>query len=85
VIGVAVTLLGVRGALRLRDRAMAARGCPVCGGPLTRQTSVFGCRPCRTLWIASGFELVLLREVPADLLPLPDEVPRAQLRQRNDA
>lgn len=79
-----MTLLGVRGVFRLRDRLVGKRGCPVCGGPLARRNAVFGCRPCRTLWITSGFELVFLRDVPADLLPLPDEVPRAQLRQRND-
>jgi hypothetical protein len=84
VLGLAVTLLGVRGAFRLRDRALATRGCPACGGPLARKNAVFGCRPCRMLWIPSGFELVLLKEVPVDLLPLPDEVPRAQLRQRDD-
>jgi hypothetical protein len=77
------SLIGMRSALRFRDRRLAARGCPNCDGPLTVHGPVFGCRKCRTLWTASGFEMVMLRDVPVDLLPLPDEVPRAEARLRD--
>lgn len=78
------SMIGVRSVLRVRDRRLAARGCPNCDGPLTVHGSVFGCRVCRILWTASGFEMVMLRDVPVDLLPLPQEVPRAQARLRDE-